>query len=176
MPYSSTCTEWSMTRSTGWSGLMRCGSPPSAAMRVAHGGEVDDGGHAGEVLQQHAARCGTRSPFRPSPFTSHFAIASMSARFTNAPSSFRSRFSRRILRLKGSLSAVAARGLTRARRGGRSCTACPRRSSVARLPKEFVLVMGVVSRCRPQSLGRCDGDRTEPLAGLAASRQADPAI
>ena len=24
--------------------------------RVAHRGEIDDGGHAGEVLQQHAAR------------------------------------------------------------------------------------------------------------------------
>ena len=55
-PYSSTCTEWSMTRSTGWSGLMRCGSPPSAFDRVAHRGEIDDRGNAGEVLQQHAAR------------------------------------------------------------------------------------------------------------------------
>ena len=56
MPNSSTMTEWSMTRSTGTSGLIFCGSPPSEAMRVAHGGEIDHGRNAGEVLHQHARR------------------------------------------------------------------------------------------------------------------------
>src|SRR6202011_2656522 len=32
VPYSSTCTEWSMTSSAGASGLTRCGSPPSRAI------------------------------------------------------------------------------------------------------------------------------------------------
>ena len=54
VPNWSTCTEWSMTRSTGHSGLIFFGSPPSDFMRVAHRGQVDHGGHAGEVLQQHA--------------------------------------------------------------------------------------------------------------------------
>ena len=54
VPNSSTMTEWSMTRSTGTSGLIFCGSPPSCEHAVAHGGEVDHGGDAGEVLHQHA--------------------------------------------------------------------------------------------------------------------------
>ena len=45
-----------MTSSTGCSGLIRVGSPPMRRHRVAHRGEVDDRGHAGEVLQQHARR------------------------------------------------------------------------------------------------------------------------
>ena len=45
-----------MTRSTGTSGLIFCGSPPSLLHGVAHGGEVDDRRHAGEVLHQHAGR------------------------------------------------------------------------------------------------------------------------
>ena len=56
LPKSSTITEWSMTRSTGTSGLIFSGSPPSAGHRVAHGGEVDHGRHAGEILHQHARR------------------------------------------------------------------------------------------------------------------------
>ena len=61
VPKSSTITEWSMTRSTGTSGLIFCGSPPSLRHRVAHGGEVDDRGNAGEVLHQHAGRAEARS-------------------------------------------------------------------------------------------------------------------
>ena len=38
------------------SGSITLGSPPSARHRVAHRGEVDDGGDAGEVLQQDARR------------------------------------------------------------------------------------------------------------------------
>jgi hypothetical protein len=44
---SSTCTEWSMTRSTGTSGLIFCGSPPRRH-RVAHRGQVD---HAGTPVK-----------------------------------------------------------------------------------------------------------------------------
>ena len=55
-PNASTCTEWSITRSTGTSGLIFCGSPPSVDHRVAHRREVDHRRHAGEVLHQHARR------------------------------------------------------------------------------------------------------------------------
>ena len=56
VPNSSTITLWSMTRCTGTSGLIFCGSPPSCSHRVAHRREVDDRGDAGEVLHQHARR------------------------------------------------------------------------------------------------------------------------
>ena len=36
------------------SGLIFSGSPPSFAIAVAHGREIDDGGDAGEILHQHA--------------------------------------------------------------------------------------------------------------------------
>ena len=53
-PERSTMTEWSMTSSTGTSGLTWRGVAAQAGQRVAHGGEVDDAGHAGEVLHEHA--------------------------------------------------------------------------------------------------------------------------
>ena len=40
----------------GSSGLIDAGSPPARCGGAAHRGEVDHGGHAGEVLHQHAAR------------------------------------------------------------------------------------------------------------------------
>ena len=49
-------TEWSMTSSAGASGLILVGSPPRSADGLAHGGEVDDAGHAGEVLHDDARR------------------------------------------------------------------------------------------------------------------------
>ena len=45
-----------MTSSTGCSGLTRFGIAAEPRDAVAHGREIDDGGHAGEVLQQHARR------------------------------------------------------------------------------------------------------------------------
>ena len=54
MPNASTCTEWSITSSAGASGLIFAGSPPISRDRVAHRRQVDDRGHAGEVLHQHA--------------------------------------------------------------------------------------------------------------------------
>jgi hypothetical protein len=67
---------------------------------VAHGGEIDDGGHAGEVLHEDAgghvgdlaAGLGLRVPV---------GEEAMSPAVTLTPSSRRSRFSSRILRLKG---------------------------------------------------------------------------
>ena len=52
----STCTEWSITRSTGISGLMRRGSPPMRAMASRIAARSTTHGHAGEVLQDHARR------------------------------------------------------------------------------------------------------------------------
>ena len=54
MPKASTCTEWSMTSSAGTSGLIFDGVAAEVGHRVAHRGEVDDRGHAGEVLHDHA--------------------------------------------------------------------------------------------------------------------------
>jgi hypothetical protein len=48
-----------MTRSTGTSGLIFSGSPPSFCHRVAHRGEIDHRRHAGEILHQHARRAGS---------------------------------------------------------------------------------------------------------------------
>ena len=45
-----------MTSSTGTNGLTRAASPPRPRQRVAHGREVDDPGHTGEVLHQHPFR------------------------------------------------------------------------------------------------------------------------
>ena len=56
MPKSSTITEWSMTRSTGTSGLILLRIAAERLHGIAHGGEVDHGRHAGEVLHQHARR------------------------------------------------------------------------------------------------------------------------
>ena len=45
-----------MTSSAGASGLILFGSPPRVGDGLAHRGEVDDAGHAGEVLHDHAGR------------------------------------------------------------------------------------------------------------------------
>ena len=87
-----------MTSSTGCSGLTLVGIAAERGDAVAHRGQVDDAGHAGEVLQQHPRRherdlaVGRASPPDPTP-----ASARMSSALTNAPSSRRSRFSSRIL-------------------------------------------------------------------------------
>ena len=98
-----------MTSSAGSSGLIRLGVAAQALHGVAHGGQVDDGGHAGEVLQQHAAgvkaisRAGSPwGPSRPGPRCRR--------RSTAAPSSVRSRFSSRIFSENGR---AGARPLTR---------------------------------------------------------------
>ena len=93
VPNSSTMTEWSMTRSTGTSGLIVRGSPPSVLHGVAHGGEVDHGRHAGEVLHQHAGRAVGDLALGLPALSSHAAMAWMSPSVTVRPSSLRSRFS-----------------------------------------------------------------------------------
>ena len=45
-----------MTISAGASGLILDGVAAEVGHRLAHGGEVDDAGHAGEVLHDHARR------------------------------------------------------------------------------------------------------------------------
>src|ERR1017187_166551 len=102
VPYSSTCTEWSITRSTGWSGLIFDALPPSfasasrmAARSTTHGTPVKSCSSTRAV--RNAISLSTRSR------TFQVAIASTSAAFTNAPSSFRRRFSRRIFRENGSV-------------------------------------------------------------------------
>jgi len=49
VPEASAITEWSMTSSTGTSGFDLGRVPAEGPEGVAHGGQVDDGGHAGEV-------------------------------------------------------------------------------------------------------------------------------
>ncbi|GIX48792.1 MAG: hypothetical protein KatS3mg131_3003 [Candidatus Tectimicrobiota bacterium] len=56
VPKRSTCTEWSMTRSTGIRGLMRLGSPPSRAMAERMAARSTTAGTPGEVLQEHPRR------------------------------------------------------------------------------------------------------------------------
>ena len=46
VPYWSTWTEWSMTRSAGTSGLTRRRVAAEVGHRVAHDRQVDDGRHA----------------------------------------------------------------------------------------------------------------------------------
>ncbi len=63
----STCTEWSITRSAGTSGSTRAGVAAGARHGAAHRGEVDDRGHAGEVLEDDARRAGTAPRCPPAP-------------------------------------------------------------------------------------------------------------
>ncbi len=54
VPAKSTCTEWSTTRSTGTSGSMIFGFLPSRCHRGAHGRQIHQQRHAGEILQHNA--------------------------------------------------------------------------------------------------------------------------
>ena len=56
LPKTSATTEWSMTSSAGISGLIFVGVAAQGLHGLAHGGQVDDGGHAGQVLQDHPGR------------------------------------------------------------------------------------------------------------------------
>ena len=49
-------TEWSMTRSTAFERVDLLRVAAELGHGVAHGGEIDHGRHAGEVLHQHARR------------------------------------------------------------------------------------------------------------------------
>ena len=94
-----------MTRSTGCSGLILVGSPPSfasasriAARSTTHGTPVKSCSSTRDVRKAISLSTGC--------FTFHVASASMSPFFTKAPSSFRSRFSRSTLSENGSVATV----------------------------------------------------------------------
>ena len=70
--------------------------------RVAHRGEVDDRGHAGEVLHQHAGGRERDLLARLAPSRPSSASASMSAAVTEPLPSVRSRFSSRTFSENGS--------------------------------------------------------------------------
>jgi hypothetical protein len=82
-------TEWSMTRSTGTSGLIFCGSP-SQCHSIAHGGKVDHGGNAGKVLHEHAGRAVGDLGFGVALVGRATSNARMSSLVTLRPSSKRS--------------------------------------------------------------------------------------
>ena len=56
LPNESTCTEWSITRSAGWSGLTLAAIAAQPLDRIAHRGQVGHHRHAGEVLQAGRGR------------------------------------------------------------------------------------------------------------------------
>ena len=56
VPYSSTCTEWSITSSAGASGLMSCGLPPRRVIASRIAARSTMAGTPGEVLHDHARR------------------------------------------------------------------------------------------------------------------------
>jgi hypothetical protein len=88
----STMTEWSMTRSTGDSGLMRCGSPPSFAIawRIA-ARSTTAGTPVKSCIRTRAGRKAiSRSERR---VFSHSATPLMSSSVTVRPFSSRTRFS-----------------------------------------------------------------------------------
>ena len=86
MPYSSTCTEWSMTSSAGASGLISCGSPPSRtiASRIAARSTT-----AGTPVKScMITRAGVNAiSWLGVALASHLSSASMSSRVTLTPSS-----------------------------------------------------------------------------------------
>jgi hypothetical protein len=78
------------------------GITPQPRHGVAHGGEVHDCRHPGEVLQEDARRVKAIS-FVDGACGSHLASRVMSSADTERPSSVRRRFSRRMRREKGNL-------------------------------------------------------------------------
>ena len=46
-------TEWSMTSSTGHEGIDQRRVAAELGQGIAHGGQVDNAGHAGEILHEH---------------------------------------------------------------------------------------------------------------------------
>src|SRR5258707_1259275 len=132
-----------MTRSTGWSGLIRRASPPrrASASRMAARSTT-----AGTPVKSWSSTRAVRNAisFSTFPFRSQVARARTSSALTNLPSSFLRRFSRRTFRLKGSRSAFPPPSWER--ESSRKIVYCrPATSSVDRLPKEFGCVIFVFS-------------------------------
>ena len=108
-PEASAITEWSMTSSTGTSGLTLAGSPPSAprASRMAArsttpGTPVKSCMSTRSGVRAISAASSVARPWR-SGWLPQSATASMSAGRTASPSSWRRRFSRTTLMEYGSL-------------------------------------------------------------------------
>ena len=114
--------------------------------RVAHRGEVDDGGNAGEVLQQHAARCGTRSPSRLRLRRSSFAIASMSARLDERVVLVAQQILEENLEAEGKLGGVAAGELVERVEAEDRVRACRRRRASRGCRRSSCLSLEFVSR------------------------------
>ena len=102
-PKWSTCTEWSMTRSTGWSGLMRFGSPPNRRMPSRMAAKSITAGTPVRSCSRMRAGMNAIS-FSGFAAGSHPASARMSSADTCRSSSHRSRFSNRIFKENGSRS------------------------------------------------------------------------
>ena len=115
VPKKSTCTEWSITRSAGRSGLIRLGSPPSSAIasRIT-ARSTTAGTPVRSCSTTRAGRKAISASFLPEG--DQRASAAMSSRVTVTPSSWRSRFSSR----------------TRIERGSRASLPSPASSTAAR--------------------------------------------
>ena len=97
----STMTEWSITRSTGTSGLIFVASPPrfSMASRMA-ARSTTAGTPVKSCISTRAGRKAISCSFLPR-FFAQAAVASISAFFTERPSSLRNKFSSTIFIEKG---------------------------------------------------------------------------
>ena len=100
-PATSTCTEWSITSSTGWSGLIFFGSPPICFMASRIAARSTTAGTP--VKSWSKTRLGRNEISRSgSAFGSQPASPRMSSAVTVMPSSCRNRFSSSTLSEKGS--------------------------------------------------------------------------
>ena len=100
-------TEWSITSSTGTSGLILAGFPPSSM--IASRMEARSTTPGTPVRSCMSTRSGEKAISRAvsavppaPPWEAHDAIPAMSDALTANPSSWRSRFSRRTFSAKGS--------------------------------------------------------------------------
>ena len=112
--------------------------------RVAHRGEIDDGGHAGEVLQQHAAGAERDLLFGVSahvPLGQRVDVVALHERVVLVSQ----QILEQDLEAERQTAGVAAGRLVE---GGEAVDVycSPSTASVARLPKEFLVVIGLVSR------------------------------
>ena len=99
-----------MTSSAGASGLILVGVAAELGDGLAHRGEVDDAGHAGEVLHDHARRGELDLGVGLGVLVPRRRRARMWSAVMLAPSSVRSRFSSSTLRLYGQRLAALDRG------------------------------------------------------------------
>ena len=100
-PYSSTCTEWSITSSTGERGLILVASPPKASIASRIAARSTTAGTP--VKSCNRTREGVNAiSVEGSAFGSHCATAWMSLLVISTPSSNRSKFSSSIFCENGS--------------------------------------------------------------------------